>query len=109
MGRRADRPKGTVEGNGQRFQIYTNTAGRTAVDYQSLVVAWRVQGWKGPVTQAMARWLEERGHVVVGERDARLGALAGVEVLLASTGELAPPAHTPASANRPTAIHSRRL
>jgi multidrug efflux pump len=37
----ANRPKGTVEGNGQRFQIYTNTAGRTALDYRSLVVAWR--------------------------------------------------------------------
>ena len=23
----------------------------------ALVVAWRLQGWKGPVTQAMARWL----------------------------------------------------
>jgi multidrug efflux pump len=40
----ANRPKGTVEGNGQRFQIYTNTAGRTAVDYRSLVVAWRDGG-----------------------------------------------------------------
>jgi len=40
----ANRPKGTVEGNGTRFQIYTNTAGRTAVDYRSLVVAWRDGG-----------------------------------------------------------------
>jgi multidrug efflux pump len=40
----ANRPKGTVEGNGQRFQIYTNTAGRTAIDYRSLVVAWRDGG-----------------------------------------------------------------
>jgi multidrug efflux pump len=40
----ANRPKGTVEGNGRRFQIYTNTAGRTAVDYRSLVVAWRDGG-----------------------------------------------------------------
>jgi multidrug efflux pump len=37
----ANRPKGTVEGNGHRFQIYTSTAGRTALDYRSLVVAWR--------------------------------------------------------------------
>jgi len=40
----ANRPKGTVEGNGLRYQIYTNTAGRTAVDYRSLVVAWRDGG-----------------------------------------------------------------
>jgi len=40
----ANRPKGTVEGNGRRFQIYTNTAGRSAVDYRSLVVAWRDGG-----------------------------------------------------------------
>jgi multidrug efflux pump len=42
----ANRPKGTVEGNGRRLQIYTNTAGSTAADYRSLVVAWRD---KGPV------------------------------------------------------------
>lgn len=41
----ANRPKGAIEGNGQRFQIYsgTNTAtgGRKASDYRDLVVAWR--------------------------------------------------------------------
>lgn len=41
----ANRPKGAIEGNGQRLQIYTgfNTAsgGRKAADYQNLVVAWR--------------------------------------------------------------------
>jgi len=41
----ANRPRGAIEGNGQRFQIYTgaNTAsgGRRAADYQDLVVAWR--------------------------------------------------------------------
>ena len=41
----ANRPKGAIEGNGQRLQIYsgadTATGGRKASDYQSLVVAWR--------------------------------------------------------------------
>jgi len=41
----ANRPKGAIEGNGQRFQIYSgsNTAsgGLKAADYRDLVVAWR--------------------------------------------------------------------
>ena len=41
----ANRPKGAIEGNGQRFQIYaagnTATGGLKAVDYQGLVVAFR--------------------------------------------------------------------
>jgi multidrug efflux pump len=41
----ANRPKGAIEGNGLRMQIYSqaNTAngGRTAADYRGLVVAWR--------------------------------------------------------------------
>ncbi|MEO5701012.1 MAG: efflux RND transporter permease subunit [Casimicrobiaceae bacterium] len=41
----ANRPKGAIEGNGRRLQIYTGanttTAGRTAADYRGLVVAWR--------------------------------------------------------------------
>ncbi|TFW31544.1 efflux RND transporter permease subunit [Massilia horti] len=41
----ANRPKGAIEGNGKRLQIYSqaNTAGggRTAADYRDLVVAWR--------------------------------------------------------------------
>jgi multidrug efflux pump len=41
----ANRPKGAIEGNGQRLQIYsqanTPTGGRTAADYKGLVVAWR--------------------------------------------------------------------
>ncbi|WP_292225461.1 efflux RND transporter permease subunit [Brevundimonas sp.] len=37
----ADRPKGTVEGEGRRFQIYTDAAGKTAADYARLIVAWR--------------------------------------------------------------------
>ena len=41
----ANRPKGEVEGDDRRLQIYTETntptGGRTAVDYRGLVVAWR--------------------------------------------------------------------
>ena len=41
----ANRPKGAIEGNGQRLQIYsgadTAAGGRKAADYQSLIVAWR--------------------------------------------------------------------
>lgn len=41
----ANRPRGAIEGNGQRFQIYTGattaSGGRRAADYQDLVVAWR--------------------------------------------------------------------
>jgi multidrug efflux pump len=41
----ANRPKGAIEGNGQRLQIYSEPAGssggRQASDYSSLVVAWR--------------------------------------------------------------------
>ncbi|MBO9546465.1 efflux RND transporter permease subunit [Caulobacter sp.] len=37
----ANRPKGALEGNGQRYQIYTTGAGRKAADYAGLVVAWR--------------------------------------------------------------------
>ena len=40
----ANRPKGTIEGDGQRLQIYTRSSaggGRSAADYRGLVVAWR--------------------------------------------------------------------
>ncbi|MGY8903573.1 MAG: efflux RND transporter permease subunit [Burkholderiales bacterium] len=41
----ANRPKGAIEGNRQRFQIYSGTdtanGGRKAADYHGLVVAWR--------------------------------------------------------------------
>lgn len=40
-----NRPKGALEGNGNRLQIYsqadTPTGGRTAADYRDLVVVWR--------------------------------------------------------------------
>ena len=38
----ANRPKGVLQGtDGRSWQIYTNAAGRTAIDYRPLVVAWR--------------------------------------------------------------------
>lgn len=40
----ANRPKGQVEADGERLQVYTRNSaggGRTAADYQNLVVAWR--------------------------------------------------------------------
>jgi multidrug efflux pump len=40
----ANRPKGAIEGNGRRLQIYSTNAagsGRRAADYRDLVVAWR--------------------------------------------------------------------
>ncbi len=41
----ANRPKGAIEGNGQRLQIYsgadTASGGRKATDYRELIVAWR--------------------------------------------------------------------
>jgi multidrug efflux pump len=41
----ANRPKGAIEGDGRRLQIYTQAAGtrggRSASDYRDLVVAWR--------------------------------------------------------------------
>src|SRR6185369_6730201 len=37
----ANRPKGEIEGNGRRLQIYTPSPARSAAEYRSLVVAWR--------------------------------------------------------------------
>ncbi|MDB5953277.1 MAG: nodulation protein [Massilia sp.] len=41
----ANRPKGALEGNGKRLQIYSQAStalgGRSAADYRTLVVAWR--------------------------------------------------------------------
>ncbi len=37
----ASRPKGAIEGDGRRLQIYTDQRGHTAAEYKDLVVAWR--------------------------------------------------------------------
>lgn len=57
----------------------------------ALVVGWRVQGWKGPLTQAMARWLGltvafgllvnfSRGRIQVDNAAHIGGALAGAAI-----------------------------
>ncbi|MFN9728371.1 efflux RND transporter permease subunit [Acidovorax sp.] len=37
----ANRPKGAIEGDGRRLQIYTPAPARKAAEYESLVIAWR--------------------------------------------------------------------
>jgi multidrug efflux pump len=37
----ANRPKGAIEGEGRRLQIYTPSPARRAEDYRSMIVAWR--------------------------------------------------------------------
>jgi len=37
----ADRPRGVVDAGGYSWQIYSNQAGRRAVDYRDTVIAWR--------------------------------------------------------------------
>ncbi len=37
----ANRPKGTVQGDGRKLQIYTQTPALRASDYASMVIAWR--------------------------------------------------------------------
>ena len=36
-----NRPKGVIENDSMRWQIYTNDTGRSAANYKNLVVAWR--------------------------------------------------------------------
>jgi multidrug efflux pump len=37
----ANRPKGAIEGEGRRLQIYTPSPARRAAEYRSMIVAWR--------------------------------------------------------------------
>ena len=37
----ANRPKGVIEGDGRKLQIYTQTPARRAADYAPMVIAWR--------------------------------------------------------------------
>ncbi|AMM23388.1 efflux RND transporter permease subunit [Variovorax sp. PAMC 28711] len=39
----ANRPKGAIEGEGRRLQIYTPAPARRAAEYRSMVIAWRNQ------------------------------------------------------------------
>ena len=36
-----NRPKGTVEGEGRRYQLYSNDSALVAADFRDLVIAWR--------------------------------------------------------------------
>ncbi|RJF96128.1 efflux RND transporter permease subunit [Noviherbaspirillum saxi] len=62
----ANRPKGAIEGNGRRLQIYSgvasDTGGKTAADYRNLIVAWR--------NDAAVR-LQDVAEVVDGVEDRR--------------------------------------
>src|SRR5256885_11267182 len=70
----ASRPKGSLEGNGQRLQIYTNTPGHRAADYRDLVVAWR---------NGAAVRLSDIASVVDGPEDVRtLGLFNGLPAVI---------------------------
>jgi multidrug efflux pump len=65
----ANRPKGAVQGDGRRLQIYTQTPGLRASDYAPLVVAWR---------NGAAVRLQDVAQVVDGVEDTRtLGLFNG--------------------------------
>jgi multidrug efflux pump len=65
----ANRPKGAVQGEGRRLQIYTQTPGLRASDYAPLVVAWR---------NGAAVRLQDVAQVVDGVEDTRtLGLFNG--------------------------------
>ncbi len=69
----ANRPKGAIEGDGRRLQIYTEantpSGGRSAADYRGLVVAWR---------GAAAIRLADVAEVIDGVEDTRtLGLFNG--------------------------------
>jgi multidrug efflux pump len=70
----ANRPKGMVQGNGRRLQIYTQTPGLRASDYAPMVVAWR--------NDAAVR-LQDIADVVDGVEDAHtLGLFNGDKAII---------------------------
>jgi multidrug efflux pump len=65
----ANRPKGTIQGDGRRLQIYTQTPALRASDYAPMVVAWR---------DGAAVRLQDVAQVVDGVEDTRtLGLFNG--------------------------------
>jgi len=40
----ANSPKGAIEANGRRYQLYTNDQSRVANDFRDLIIAWRNNG-----------------------------------------------------------------
>lgn len=72
-----NRPKGAIEGDERRLQIYTRSSaggGRTAVDYRGLVVAWR---------NGSAIRLSDIADVVDGQENKRtLGLFNGLPAII---------------------------
>ncbi|MGA8032223.1 MAG: efflux RND transporter permease subunit [Casimicrobiaceae bacterium] len=70
----ANRPKGIVQGEGRRLQIYTRSPGLRASDYASIVVAWR---------NGAAVRLEDVADVIDGVEDTRtLGLFNGEKAVI---------------------------
>ncbi len=70
----ANRPKGIVQGDGRRFQIYTQTPALRASDYAPMVIAWR----KGAAVR-----LQDVAEVVDGVEDTRtLGLFNGEPAII---------------------------
>jgi multidrug efflux pump len=70
----ANRPKGTVQGDGRKLQIYTQTPALRASDYASMVVAWR---------NGAAVRLQDVAEVVDGVEDTRtLGLFNGEPAII---------------------------
>lgn len=70
----ANRPKGMVQGDGRKLQIYTQTPALRASDYASMVVAWR---------NGAAVRLREVADVVDGVEDTRtLGLFNGEPAII---------------------------
>ncbi|QYE35120.1 efflux RND transporter permease subunit [Polymorphobacter sp. PAMC 29334] len=70
-----NRPKGTVDAGGQRFQIYTSAARRAAADYRPLIIAYR---------NGAAVRLSDVAEVTDGPEDARtIGLFNGKPAVVA--------------------------
>ncbi len=70
----ANRPKGIVQGEGRRLQIYTQTPGLRASDYAPMVIAWR----KGAAVR-----LRDVADVIDGVEDTRtLGLYNGEKAII---------------------------
>ncbi|HEX7864098.1 MAG TPA: efflux RND transporter permease subunit [Variovorax sp.] len=70
----ANRPKGTVQGDGRKLQIYTQTPALRASDYASMVIAWR---------NGAAVRLQDVAEVVDGVEDTRtLGLFNGEPAII---------------------------
>ena len=75
----ANRPKGTVQGDGRRLQIYTQTPALRASDYAPMVIAWR---GSTPGTGAAVR-LQDVAQVIDGvENTQTLGLFNGEPAII---------------------------